>query len=219
MHDGTLHQGQPLLTAGKPLAEAKAALILIHGRGATARDILTLAEPLAHPAFAYLAPQAANQTWYPYRFLEPLERNEPWLSSALNILGALVHQVEAAGIPAARIVIGGFSQGACLVSEFAARHARRYGGLLLFSGGLIGPPGAPRTYAGTLDGTPVFLGCSDRDPHIPLDRVHETSDVLTRLGAQVTLRIYPNMDHTIVEDELEHARQIVDQAGGEIAHG
>jgi predicted esterase len=218
MRDGTLHQGQPVLTAGKALSEAQAALILVHGRGATARDILSLAEPLAHPAYTYLAPQAANNTWYPYRFLEPLARNEPWLSSALDTLAGLVQQVETAGIPTARIVIGGFSQGACLASEFVARHAQRYGGLLLFSGGLIGPPGTPRTYLGTLDGTPVFLGCSDLDPHIPLERVQETADVLAQLGAQVTVRIYPNMDHTIVEDELEHARQVIDQVGREDAH-
>lgn len=213
MSEATLHQGQSLLTAGKPLADAKAVMILIHGRGATARDILSLATHLADPDYAYLAPQAANQTWYPYRFLEPTARNEPWLSSALQRVGELVQQAEGAGIPAARIVLAGFSQGACLASEFAARNARRYGGLLVFSGGLIGPPGAPRAYAGSLDGTPVFVGCSDFDPHIPLERVQETADVLERLGAQVTLRIYPNMGHTIIEDELEEARGIITASG------
>jgi predicted esterase len=178
---------------------------------------LLLAEELYHPAYAYLAPQAANNTWYPFTFLAPMQQNEPWLSSALARVGEIVASVEAAGIPPQRIVLGGFSQGACLASEFMARNARRYGGLLAFSGGLIGPPGTPRAYAGSLDGTPVFMGCSDVDAHIPKKRVEETADVLERLGAQVTMRLYPGMGHTINADEINHARTLLQSTL--IAHG
>ena len=203
------HQGQPVYTVGKPLEEAKAAMILVHGRGASAQNILELAQELPHPDFAYLAPQAANSTWYPYSFLEPMNRNEPGITSGLQVIAELVAHVEAAGIPAERIVLAGFSQGACLASEFVARHARRYGGLLAFSGGLIGPPDTPRDYDGSLANTPVFLGCSDVDFHIPLARVEETAVTFTNLGAHVNKQIYPGMDHTIVPDELVHARKIV----------
>ena len=206
------HQGQDILTAGPALDEARTAMILIHGRGASAHDILELGTYLMAPGMAQLAPQAANSTWYPYSFLNPLEQNEPYLSSALELVAELVGQVEAAGIPAERILIGGFSQGACLASEFVARHARRYGGLLAFSGGLIGPPGTPRAYEGSLDGTPVFLGCSDVDFHIPLQRVEETAEVLSRLGGAVNKQIYRGMGHTIIDDEIEQARKIVTEA-------
>lgn len=208
-HPNDPHAGGPLLTAGRPTAEARGALILIHGRGATAESILDLAEYLRHPALAYLAPQAAGNTWYPYSFLEPAARNEPYLSSALARVGAVVAEVEAAGIPAERIFLGGFSQGACLASEYVARNARRYGGLIAFSGGLIGPAGTPRDYAGSLDGTPVFLGCSDVDPHIPLGRVEETAAVLARLGARVDKRIYPRLGHTINQDEIDAAAALL----------
>ena len=217
MNATNLHQSQSIAHTGQPLDQAQAALILLHGRGATAPSILLLAEELYHPVYAYLAPQAANNTWYPYTFLAPMQQNEPWLSSALARVGELVGQVEAAGIPAERIVLGGFSQGACLASEFMARNARRYGGLLAFSGGLIGPPGAPRAYAGSLAGTPVFLGCSDVDPHIPRARVEETAAVLEGLGAQVTMRLYPGMDHTINAEEINHARILLQNAL--VAHG
>ncbi|MBE2221033.1 MAG: dienelactone hydrolase family protein, partial [Anaerolineae bacterium] len=203
------HQGQPVYTTGKPPDEAKAAMILVHGRGADAQSILELAQELSHPDFVYLAPQASAYSWYPYSFLEPTERNEPGLTSGLQVIGELVTQVKAAGIPAERIVLAGFSQGACLASEFAARHAQRYGGLLVFSGGLIGPPGTVRDYDGSLAGTPVFLGCSDVDFHIPLARVEETAVTFTNLGAHVNKQIYPGMGHTIVFDELEHANKIV----------
>ena len=203
------HQGQPLLQQGKSLNEAKAAMILVHGRGATAVSILELAEVLPHPEMAYLAPQARGNTWYPQSFLAPIPQNEPWLSSALQTLADAVATVEAAGIPAERLILGGFSQGACLASEFVARHARRYGGLLVFSGGLIGPPGTPRDYDSSLDGTPVFIGCSDVDFHIPVGRVEETAVTLTQLGAVVNKKIYPNMDHTIIQDEIDQAQTIV----------
>ena len=204
-----VHQGQPIYAAGKVLSEAKGALILVHGRGATAQDILALAGELAHPDLAYLAPQAAGNTWYPHSFLMPLAQNEPYLSSALQRVGEVVAQVEAAGIPAERIILGGFSQGACLASEFVARNAHRYGGLLVFSGGLIGPPGTPREYDGSLADTPIFLGCSDVDFHIPKERVTESAEVFRRMGAQVTAKLYPNLGHTIIEDELKCARQLV----------
>ena len=205
------HQSQPVYAAGKALADARGAMILLHGRGATAQSILSLAGELHHPDLAYLAPQAAGDTWYPYSFLMPLEQNEPYLSSALQRVAEVLAQVEAAGIPAERVIIGGFSQGACLSSEFVARNARRYGGLLVFSGGLIGPPGTLRNYAGTLADTPVFLGCSDVDFHIPKERVTESAEVLRKLGAQVTAKLYPGMEHTINEDELQQARQIVNK--------
>ena len=203
------HQGQQVFTAGRPLAEAQAAMILLHGRGATAVSILELAKELYHPAFTYLAPQATGNTWYPYSFLAPMAQNEPGLSSGLQAIADLVNQVEEAGIPTERIVLAGFSQGACLASEFMARNARRFGGLLAFSGGLIGPPGTSRGYAGSLAGTPVFLGCSDVDFHIPLERVEETAVTLANLGANVNKQIYPNMGHTIVQAEIDQANRIV----------
>ncbi len=203
------HQGQPVLAAGRPLAEAGAAMVLVHGRGATAQSILELSAVLDHPDLAYLAPQASGNTWYPYSFLAPIPQNEPGITSGLQAVADVLAKIEAAGIPAEKIIIGGFSQGACLASEFVARHARRYGGLLAFSGGLIGPPGTPRDYAGSLDGTPVFIGCSDVDPHIPLVRVTETADTLAELGASVNKKIYPGMGHTVNQDEIDQAKQIV----------
>jgi predicted esterase len=198
-----------VLAAGEPLERAQAAMVLVHGRGATAQDILTLASELDQPGFVYLAPQAANNTWYPYSFLAPIERNEPYLSSALATLQQVLAHVAAAGIPAERTILLGFSQGACLATEFAARNAHRYGGLVGLSGGLIGPDGTPRDYPGTLDGTPVFLGCSDVDPHIPAARVQESGEVLRRLGGDVTARLYPRMGHTVNQDEIEFVRQMM----------
>lgn len=195
--------------AGAPLAKALGAMILLHGRGATAESILDLADFIPHPGLAYLAPQAADYAWYPYSFLEPLSRNEPYLSSALATVERLVAEIEAAGIPAARIVLAGFSQGACLAAEYAARHAQRFGGLLIFSGGLIGPDGTPRDYPGSLDGTPALLGCSDADPYIPVGRVRQTATLFERMGAAVDLRIYPRMGHTINDDEIKAATDLV----------
>lgn len=203
------HANQPVLTAGRPLAEAGAAMILVHGRGATAESILTLAQELPHPEFAFLAPQAATNAWYPQRFIAPIAANEPFLSSALAKVGAVLRQVEAAGIPPERIILGGFSQGACLTLEFAARNPRRYGGLVALSGGLIGPLGHKFSYDGSLDGTPVFIGCSDTDFHIPVERVHESADVLAQLGGQVDKRIYPGMGHTVNMDEIEAVGQLM----------
>jgi len=204
-----LHQGGPILTAGKPLESASAAMILVHGRGSSAENILELSGHLYHPEVAYLAPQAAGNTWYPFTFLSPLEKNEPHLSSALQVVADLIEKVETAGIPANRTVLCGFSQGACLASEFAVRNPRRYGGVLAFSGGVIGPLGEKRDDAGDLGGTPVFLGCSDVDFHIPVERVHETAEIFSRLGAEVTKLIVPGMGHTIIRDEIEQAEKIL----------
>ena len=204
------HAGQPVLEAGAPLAEARGAMILVHGRGASAENILGLTRELDRSDFAYLAPQAAAHTWYPYSFLVPLAQNEPHLTSALGVLRGLVERVVAAGIPSERIILLGFSQGACLSMEFAARNARRYGGVCGLSGGLIGADGTPRDYAGSLDGTPVFLGSSDPDPHIPVSRVEESDRILTRLGASVETRIYQGMGHTIIPDEIERVREMME---------
>jgi predicted esterase len=198
-----LHQDGQVLSYGAPLAGARAAMVMLHGRGATARDILSLAAALDAPGIAYLAPQAANNTWYPYPFTTPMERNEPWLSSALARVDEMVRLVREAGIPADRTYLLGFSQGACLALEYAARHPQRYGGVFGLSGGLIGPDGTPRDYQGSMDGTPVFLGCSDVDFHIPKERVLEAGEVFIRLGANVTVRLYPNMAHTVNDDEID----------------
>src|ERR1700687_70984 len=205
------HAGLPVVAAGRPPAEAKAAVVLMHGRGATAEDILTLVPELDRPDLAYLAPQAAGCSWYPYGFMAPLEQNEPGLSSGLAVIGELLAALAVGGIGAERTMLLGFSQGACLSLEFAARAARRYGALVGLSGGLIGPPGTPRDYAGSLDGTPVLVGCSDRDPHIPLPRVRETARVMAALGGAVSEQIYPDMPHTINADELERECQLLDE--------
>ncbi|HVD47776.1 MAG TPA: dienelactone hydrolase family protein [Candidatus Limnocylindria bacterium] len=205
---GGPHQGQEVLEAGEPLDKAGAAMILVHGRGASAADIMTLGAELTQPGFAYLAPQAAGSAWYPLPFTAPMEDNEPYLSSALEVLTSLLASVEKS-IPADRVILLGFSQGACLTLEFAARNARRYGGVVGLSGGLIGPDGTPRDYTGDFEGTPAFLGCSDVDPHIRKDRVLEAADVLKRMGGLVTLRLYPQMGHTVNDDELQEVRKIV----------
>ncbi len=200
------HQGQPIRMAGEPISRAQAAMLMVHGRGASAEDILSLATELDQPGFAYLAPQAAENTWYPNRFLVSLAENEPWLSSALAFVKGVFAEITNSGIPPERIILLGFSQGACLALEFAARNARRYGGIVGLSGALIGPDDSPRDYAGSLAGTPVFLGCSDVDPHVPKERVDQTAEVLSRLGGQVTKRFYPNMDHSVNQDEMDFIR-------------
>lgn len=205
------HHGQPVLAAGTALTQAKAAMILLHGRGATAASILTLADEFAVDGFSYLAPQAADNAWYPQRFTAPIAANEPYLSSALAQIAALLAQIAAAGISAERTVLLGFSQGACLALEFAARNARHYGGVVGLSGGLIGPEGTDWEYDGVLDGTAVFLGCSNVDAHIPLARVHASAQALTRLGATVDERIYPAMGHTVNADEIAAVRGIMQQ--------
>jgi predicted esterase len=204
------HQGEPLVWAGRRPDQAAAAMVMVHGRGATAESILELRHEWGHPELAYVAPQAADCSWYPYRFLAPEEQNEPGLSSGLARIGEALAELEAAGIPPERTILLGFSQGACLTLSFAARNARRYGGVAGLSGALIGPPGSPRNYAGSLAGTPVFLGCSDRDPHIPRPSVDETAEVMGRMGAVVTERIYPAMGHTVNAEEMEIVRGMIE---------
>jgi predicted esterase len=205
------HQTQPVFHAGQPLDRAAAAMVLLHGRGGTAQGILSLAQELAHPGFAYLTPQATGNSWYPISFFAPIERNQPHLTSALAALSAVLDDLGEAGIPPEQTVLLGFSQGACLALEFAARHAHRFGGVVGLNGGLIGPPGTPLDYGGSLGGTPVFLGCSDPDPHIPKERVVESAGVLQHLGADVTVRLYPNLGHTVNQDELDAVRTIMDR--------
>lgn len=204
------HQGGPVVTFGAPLAEAPAAMILLHGRGATAANILGLARQFDRPEIAYLAPQAAGNSWYPFSFLAPLDENEPGLSSALGVIAGLLEEIARHKLPLEKTLLAGFSQGACLALEFAARNPGRYGAVIGLSGGLIGPQGTPRNYRGSLNATPVFLGCGDQDSHIPLERVEETTHVLHGLHAQVTQRIYPGMGHAINEDELTFVQQLLE---------
>jgi phospholipase/carboxylesterase len=206
------HAGQRVAASGAPLERARAAVIMIHGRGAAAPDVLSLARELPTDGVAYLAPQAAGGTWYPHSFLSPLGTNEPGISSGIEVIAELQERAAAVGIPAERVVLFGFSQGACLALEFAARHARRYGGVAGLSGGLIGPDDTPRDYGGSFDGTPVFLGCSVTDPHIPEPRVRLTADVLGRLGAKVTMRLYPEPGHMIRNDEMEAVSLMIERA-------
>jgi predicted esterase len=194
---------------GPPPASARLTMILVHGRGASAADILGVADEFGADDVAYLAPDAPGRTWYPYSFLVPLEENEPHLTAALQTVGAIVSDLGQQGVSPERIGLLGFSQGACLSLEYVARHAQRYAAVVGFSGGLIGPAGTPRLYGGNLEGTPVFLGCSDIDPHIPLARVHESREVLKALGGSVDERIYPGMGHTINRDELDAARLLL----------
>jgi predicted esterase len=196
------HAGQPVLRSGAAPKDARLAAILLHGRGASAEDILGLADQFSATDIAYLAPQAAGSTWYPYSFLAPLQQNEPGLGSALSVIAGLLEELRGQGVSPERVVLMGFSQGACLALEFAARHAQRYAAVVGFSGGVIGPPGTPRNYAGGFDGTPLFIGCSDIDPHIPLERVRESAVVFRGMAASVDERIYPRMAHTINADEI-----------------
>jgi len=212
------HGGQRVLTAGRKLAEAAGAVVLLHGRGASAEDILGLGRELGNEDLAFFAPQAAEHSWYPYSFLAPIQQNEPWLTSALNRLRSIIDDISNAGMERAKIVIAGFSQGACLATEFVARNPARYGGLLAFSGGLIGPPGTEFRYAGKLDGTPAFFGGVDPDAHVPWQRVQESAAVLAALGAEVIVKRYPRMPHAINQAELEQARNLISRiyAGKEV---
>jgi len=211
LHDpaASPHQGRPVRTAGAKLATATAAMVMIHGRNATAESILSLVQAIDTAGFAYLAPQAAGNTWYPNSFLAPIPSNEPGITSGLAAIDDLMARISAAGIPPAKTMLLGFSQGACLSLEYAARHARRYGGVVSLSGGVIGPDGTPRDYPGSFDRTPVFLGCSDVDFHIPAQRVKETAAVFKRMGAVVTMRLYPGMGHIVNDDEVGAIRAML----------
>ena len=187
----------------------KTGVILLHGRGGSAEDILGLRDEFGIEDAAYFAPEAAGNAWYPYSFLAPIERNEPWLSRSLAQVGETVDAAVREGIARDRIVIAGFSQGACLATEFVARHAARYGGLVAFTGGLIGPPGTMFRYAGDLAGTPAFFGAGDPDPHVPWQRVAESAEVMRQMGAEVTLKRYPGMPHTIAREEIAEAKKVL----------
>lgn len=196
------HAGEPVATAGAPLGTSAAVMIMVHGRNAAPANILDIVPRFARPDFTYLAPAAAGRTWYPYSFMEQREKNEPGLSSALWVLEHLVADVVARGITTDHVILLGFSQGACLTSEFAVRHAARYGGVVAYSGGVIGEPGTTWNYPGSFEGTPVFLGCSDVDAHVPKTRVDESAAVFKRMGAAVTERIYPGIGHMVNDDEV-----------------
>jgi phospholipase/carboxylesterase len=206
------HELEPLLSAGRPLGSGRAAMIMVHGRNAGPENILELASLIPHPEYSYLAPSAAGGTWYPLSFMAEIARNEPGLSSGLAVIHELVGSIEARGVPRRRIILLGFSQGACLSSEYAVRNASRLGGVVALSGGLIGPPGTVWNYPGSFEGTPVFLGCSDVDSHIPKARVDESAAVFSAMGALVTERIYPGMGHQVNEDELELVREMMSAA-------
>lgn len=189
-------------------------MVMVHGRGATAESILTLVPALDAESFAYLAPQASDNTWYPNSFLAPIQSNEPGISSGLQAIADVIAAVRAAGIPYERIMLLGFSQGACLSVEFSARNARRYGGVACLSGGLIGPEGTPRDYFGDFASTPVFLGCSDVDSHVPAVRVRESASVLEWMGARVATRLYPGMGHLVNQDEITAVRAMMERVTG-----
>jgi len=203
----SIAHGQRIVEAGEDLGSARAAMVLLHGRGATAEDIMTIASEVQRPGWTYLAPQAAGNAWYPHPFTAPLQSNEPYLGAALETISRVVERVESR-VPAQRLVLLGFSQGACLTLEWAARNARRYAAVIGLSGGLIGPDGTPRDYPGSFAGTPVFLGCSDVDPHIPMPRVVEAGEVMKKMGADVTVRFYPGMGHMVGIEELETIREL-----------
>ncbi|HEY6413073.1 MAG TPA: dienelactone hydrolase family protein [Edaphobacter sp.] len=209
----SLHQGQPVRQFGASLKEAEGAVVMLHGRGGSAEDILSLASAMYRPGLAYLAPQAAGHSWYPYSFLAPREENEPWLSSALLLVKSMVQMALDVGIAAEKIVLCGFSQGACLSSEFVVREPRRYGGLIGFTGGLIGAT-LDEAYPGDLGGMPVFLGSGDPDPHVPWARVEKTGEVLRGMGAEVTMRRYLGRQHTISGEEVDFGKRLVDGVFG-----
>ena len=198
-----------IITAGKELAAAGKVLILLHGRGGSAEDILSLAQHFNVSDFTLLAPQATNNTWYPFSFLAPPVQNEPWLSSALGILKEVVDELKLKSVPTSSIYFAGFSQGACLMLEFITRNADRYGGAVAFTGGLIGDKINNANYSGDFGGTPVFIGSSNPDPHVPVERVYATSNILRSMNAVVTEKIYDGMGHTINQDEVDNANKIV----------
>ncbi|WP_298738021.1 dienelactone hydrolase family protein [uncultured Chitinophaga sp.] len=203
-----MHQKR-IITAGKKLEEADKALIMIHGRGGSATDILSLASHLSADDFALLAPQATNHTWYPYSFMAPPQQNEPWLSSAIALLQEVTADVERAGIPSGNIYFLGFSQGACLTLEYVTRHAKQYGGVIAFTGGLIGDKIYPENYKGSFNGMPVFIGTSDPDMHVPVERVYATANIMRDMQAAVTEKVYHHMGHTINQDEITQANKLL----------
>jgi predicted esterase len=203
-----IHEGQPVARRGPEPEAARAVVILLHGRGRDPEDVLSLADRIGDPEVAFLAPAARGNTWYPQSFLAPLAENEPYLSSALGVVDALVH-----GVEAERLVLGGFSQGACLAAEYALRHPRRYGGLLLYTGGAIGPPGTTWPPRGSFAGTPAYLGTADPDDWVPVERVRETAEALRAQDAEVTLEVFPGMDHLVNDQEIAAGRELIRGCG------
>lgn len=213
------HRGETTLFAGQPPSEASGALICVHGRGATADDILDLGRAVTPPSWSLLAPQAARRTWYPGSFLLPLEQNQPWLDSGLRRLDELVEGLVDAGVSRDRVALLGFSQGACLALEWAGRNPARYAAVLGLTGGYQGPADRQPEFAGAFDGTPVLLSCGDPDPHVPWARVEATADVFRSLGAAVTIRRWPGRPHTVTAQEVEIARELLRQVRGTSATG
>jgi predicted esterase len=205
------HAGQPIERAGVALDVARAAVIMIHGRGAGPRNILDLVPLIGQSGVTYLAPAARGGTWYPKSFMAPIEENEPGISSGIAVVHRLIDEITSAGIPTERILLLGFSQGGCLTCTAAQRRPDRYGGVVAFSGGLIGPPGTVWEARGDFRSTPVFFGCSDVDAHVPETRVRESAAVFDRMGAAVTTRIYPGMGHFVNDDEAAFARDLLAQ--------
>jgi phospholipase/carboxylesterase/glyoxalase family protein len=203
-----IHEGQPVARRGPEPEAARAVVILLHGRGRDPEDVLSLADRIGDPEVAFLAPAARGNTWYPQSFLAPLAENEPYLSSALGVVDALVH-----GVEAERLVLGGFSQGACLAAEYALRHPRRYGGLLLYTGGAIGPPGTTWPPRGSFAGTPAYLGTADPDDWVPVERVRETAEALRAQDAEVTLEVFAGMDHLVNDQEIAAGRELIRGCG------
>ena len=209
------HHGQRVVSVGAPLADSRGVVVMLHGRNAGPDNILDLVPRLNRPKLTYLAPAAANRSWYPYTFMAEREKNEPFLSSALARLDDLIVDLSHRRIDATQIVVLGFSQGACLATEFVFRHPRRYGGLIAFTGGLIGPPGATWDTGGSFDGMPAFFGCSDVDAHVPIGRVRESTEIFARMAADVTSRVYAGMGHIVNDDEIRWARELIDRAFNE----
>lgn len=209
------HQGQPVVESGAPASRAKAGMIMLHGRGASAKGIISLSDEFAQPDVRYLAPQANSHTWYPYPFTDPIEKNEPWLNSVLQLVFDLISQLNGEGISSDRIILLGFSQGACLAQEFAARHPGRYGGIIGLSGGLIGETVRPELYSGSLKGTSVLIGAGDSDPWFDLERIHKSAKIFDQLEGTVTKQIYSGKGHTVVEDEVKFVRKLISS----IIHG
>jgi phospholipase/carboxylesterase len=203
-----IHEGRPVARRGPEPEAARAVVILLHGRGRDPEDVLSLADRIGDPDVAFLAPAAEGNTWYPQSFLAPLPENEPYLSSALGVVDALVH-----GVDAERLVLGGFSQGACLAAEYALRHPRRYGGLLLYTGGAIGPPGTTWPARGSFAGTPAYLGTADPDDWVPVERVRETAALLRAQDAEVALDVFGGMDHLVNDQEIAAGRALISGCG------
>ena len=204
------HAGQPLLNRGAPVAGARAVVVMVHGRGASAQSILTLVDAIGQEGVAYVAPNANGGTWYPMSFMAPTVANEPGITSGISVVHSIIESLVSDGVAEERIVLLGFSQGACLAGTSAQRRPRRYGGVVMLSGGLIGPPGTVWSADGGFDRTPVFLGCSDIDAHIPEARVRESAAHFERMGAAVTCRIYPGMGHLVNEDEVAFANDLIE---------